>query len=538
MPLDALVSGRIATFAGATGFGWVEAIGIKDGRVAFAGSAVELESRADPHTERFELEPDEIAMPGLIDAHAHVIAAALATDEVDLARAGSLDAGLELVAAAAARIPAPGWISGAGWDQRRWGGWPTADALERVAPGRRVALQSVDHHALWASRAALAEAGIDAATPDPPGGVIGRDAGGAPDGLLLENGVGLVLGRVPPPDPPTLRRAVRSYARQMLSLGLVGAHDPGSLGPDPENRALDVYAELAGAGELGVRIRASVRSDGLANAVGRGLRSGGPIGPLSPDGLSMGWLKLFADGTLGSQTAALLEPIEGSSGRGMFTTPPETLAELASRAADAGIATQVHAIGDAAVRAALDALGPTVGRVALMPRVEHVQLCDPADRVRFGALGVAASVQPVHLRSDAPKARQDWGDRAERAGYAWRSLLEAGATLAFGSDAPVEPIDPWPGIALAVLRRDPSWGPDAAAYGPAEALPLAAALRAATVGPAETARDRLGGRLVPGSPADLIVLPAAPREPDAAAAAFAAVRPRLVMVGGEVVLER
>jgi hypothetical protein len=176
-----------------------------------------------------------------------------------------------------------------------------------------------------------------------------------------------------------------------------------------------------------------------------------------------------------------------------------------------------------------------------MPRLEHVQLCHPADRARFAGQGIAASVQPIHLREDAATARRDWGGRAESAGYTWRSLLDAGATVAFGTDAPVEPIDPWPGIALAVLRHDPSWGPDVPAYGPGEALTLEEALRAATVGPWQTVKDPLGGRLVPGALADLIVLPAAPQESTDSperAAAFAEVRPRLVMLGGEVEVER
>jgi predicted amidohydrolase YtcJ len=198
----------------------------------------------------------------------------------------------------------------------------------------------------------------------------------------------------------------------------------------------------------------------------------------------------------------------------------------------------VHAIGDAAVRASLDALAPTVDAVPFMPRVEHVQLCQPEDRARFGPLGIGASVQPVHLREDAETARRDWAERAEANGYAWRSLLDAGAVLAFGTDAPIEPVDPWPGIALSVLRRDPSWGVDAAPFGPEEALTLEEALRAATVGPARLTREPLHGRLVPGSPADLIVLPAAPREPGERAATFASVRPRLVLIAGEAVVER
>ena len=538
MPLDTLVTGRIATFAGTDGFGWVEAVGIRDGKIAFAGSAVDLESRADPHTQRIEMEPGEIAIPGLVDAHMHFAGAAMAALQVDMTTAQTAEEAAERVAAAAAQIPAPGWILGGGWDQRRFGRWPTAADLERVAPGRLVAIRSFDHHALWASQAALAVAGIGRDRVDPPGGVILRDDAGEPTGALLENASALVIDRVPPPTSDEAKRAITAFGMELLKLGVVGAHDPASLAPDPDNRALDVYIELAEAGDLPVRIRACVRSDGLENAIARGLKSGSRMGNADPDVLSFGWLKLFADGTLGSQTAALLEPIERSDSRGLYTTPPERLKDLATRAAGAGVATMIHSIGDAAVRTSLDVLTPTAAQVAFMPRLEHVQLCHPADRGRFAAAGIAASVQPVHLREDAETARRDWGARAESAGYTWRSLLDAGATLAFGTDAPVEPIDPWPGIAMAVLRKDPSW---AEPYGESEALTLEESLRASTVGVAATAKDPLGGRLIPGSLADLAILPAAPRESEDAqerAAAFAEVRPRLVMLGGEVVVER
>ncbi|HXG27014.1 MAG TPA: amidohydrolase [Candidatus Binatia bacterium] len=542
MPLDTLVTGRIATFGGPSGFGWVEAVGIREGRVAFAGSAVDLESRADPHTRRIELEPGEIAMPGITDSHLHVVGAALASSEVDLLRAATLDDALDMVREAATRIPAPGWITGSGWDARRWGAFPSAEALDRAAPGRLVALRSADHHAACASVAALAHAGISRDTPDPVGGVIRRAPDGEPDGVLFETASNLVEDLVPPPNSDALRRAVKDYAAELLALGVTGAIDPGSLAVDETNRAHDVYRDLAESDDLPVRIWACVRADGLDHAIERGIPSGKPLAPGLEGRLEMGWLKLFADGTLGSQTAALLRPVEGSDGnRGMFTTPPDEMRAHATKAGQAGIATMIHAIGDHAVREGLDILGPLGRRAAFMPRIEHVQLCDPSDRTRFALLGVAASVQPIHLRSDAAKARTDWGDRAETAGYTWRSLLDAGAIVAFGTDAPVEPADPWPGIALSVLRHDPSWGADVAAYGPHEALSLDQALRAATVNVAATRRDPRGGRLVVDSPADLIVLPAAPREsadPAERAAAFATVRPRLVMVGGDVLLDR
>ncbi len=548
MPLDALVSGRIATFAGDSGFGWVEAVGIRDGRVAFAGSAVDLESRADPHTRRFELEAGEIAIPALTDAHLHLADAALAAERVDLSTAATLEEGLAVVAEAAARLAPEAWIEGAGWDEGRWGRRLRAEDLEAAAPGRRVALWSHDHHAVWVSPAALAQAGLDGASVDPPGGVIRRSADGTPDGVLFEAACSLVMGHVPAPDDERLEAAIPALARELLALGVVGVHDPGGLAPDPQLRRLDLLARLAGRGVLPLRVHASVRDDGLPAAVERGLRSGASLeedAEADRVRLRLGWLKLFADGTLGSRTAALIEPIEDEAGgrgidpRGVFRSAPPELAESVRRAADGEISTQIHAIGDAAVRAALDALAAASSQLPLMPRIEHVQLCQRDDRARFAAQGVVASVQPVHLRSDAAQARRDWGARAETTGYAWRSLLEAGATLAFGTDAPVEPIDPWPGIALAVLRRDPSWGDDAAPFGPDEALTLEEALRAACVGPHIAARDGLGGRLAPGSPADLIVLPAAPGDPGGnGGVGLARVRPRLVLVDGEAVVDR
>jgi len=539
MPLDALVTGRIATFAGEAGFGLVEAVGITGGKVAFAGSAVDLETRADPFTERFELEPDEIAIPGLTDAHLHFGDGAIAAEQVDLTPAMTVEEGIARLREAAARLGPDDWLQGAGWDQRRWGRWPTAADLERALPGRKVAIWSFDHHAMWVSEAGLAAANITGTTDDPAGGIIRRLDDAAPEGVLLENAIGLVTRGIAPPGDEAWAAMMTRFGRALLDLGVTAVHDPGSLAPPGQPlRPHDLLGRLADAGDLPIRVHAGIRADGIEAAIARGLRSGDRLGGDANGRARLGWLKLFADGTLGSQTAALLEPREGSADRGVFRTAPEDMARLAGRAAEGGIATQIHAIGDAAVRAALDALAPTAANVGFMPRLEHVQLCHPDDRPRFAALGIAAYVQPVHIREDAATARRDWGDRAEAWGYTFRTLLDAGAILPFGTDAPVEPIDPWPGIAIAVTRRDPSWGREAAPFGPEEALTLEQALRANTVAPATTTRDPLGGRLVPGSRGDLIVLPAAPREPEAQAATYATVRPRLVLVDGVPVVDR
>ena len=545
-PADLVVTGRIATLAGEHGLGWVEAVGIVGGRVVGAGSRSEVDALAGAGTKRIELGPGEVAMPALTDPHLHLAETALNADHVDLTAEPSLAVGLTRIAEAHRRLPERAWLHGHGWESDRWEGWPTAADLERAAPGRRAVLWAHDHHTLWVSQAALDEAGIDAASDDPPGGLIRRGEDGRPTGLLHETASRLVTAHVPAPTADDVERAVPILARELLTLGVVAVHDPGALaiqsGLGP---VFEAYRRLADAGTLRLRVHACIREEQLDAAIEAGLRSGDPIGD-EAGGIRLGWLKLFADGTLASRTAALLEPIEAErdrplppgTERGVWMTPPAQLSALAERAAAAGIATTIHAIGDAAVRASLDALEPTARRVPLMPRLEHIQLADPADIGRFGPAGIAASVQPVHLRSDAAAARRLWGDRAERSGYAWASLERAGALVAFGTDAPVESIDPWPGLAMAATRFDPSWGHGVKPFGPQETMTLDRVLRAVCLHPALTAREADRGRLVEGSRADLVVVPAeALAEPVIPGGPLATARPRLVLVGGAVAFE-
>lgn len=529
------------TLAGEHGLAEVEAVAIGAGRITAAGSRAEIEALAGPRTRRIELAADEVALPGITDSHLHLADAALAAHEVDLAPAAGLVDGLARIAAAHRHLPAGAWLTGHGWDPDRWHGWPTADDLDRVAPGRLAALWAHDHHALWVSASALTAAGIGRSTAEPPGGTVRRLDDGRPSGVLHELATTLVTGRIPAPTLAMYEEALPAIARNLVALGVVAIHDPGVLGRDPWLEGpLVAYANLSDSGRLPIRVHASIRSEALTEAIERGLRSGAVLGRSPASRARFGWLKLFADGSLGSRTAAMLEPLEGSSSeRGIWLTEAGTLAEHAARAARAGIATQIHAIGDAAVRAALAAFEPTITRaLPLRPRIEHAQLVDPADRVAFGRLGIVASIQPVHLRADAAQARASWGDRAERSGYAWRSLLDNGATLAFGTDAPVEPIDPWPGLALAIQRRWPGWPPGTGSFGPGEALSLDEALRAACLGPAqaEGAADR--GRLVAGQRADLTVVPAASIDQAVVAGGpLATTRPRLAMIDGVVAYE-
>ena len=545
MPLDALITGRIATLEGESGFGWVEAIGIRDGRIAFAGSEVYLDTRADPFTERIRLEPDQVAIPGLTDAHLHLAQAALATRQVDLGDSPTLDDGLARLREAHERLPADAWLEGHGWDSDRWGGWPTGDALESVAPGRKAAIWAHDHHALWASHAAIRASELP--DGDPPGGVIRRADDRTPEGVLYEAATRLITIHVPSPSAEDLERAMIEVGQDLVSLGVVACHDPGGVAPDPTlSYSFPAYARLSDAGRLPLRVHACMRDDAVAAAIEGGHRSGALLGA-NPEGrATVGWQKCFADGSLGSRTAALLEDIEPEPDRllppdlrrGVWMTDQEALRERVERASAVRIATTIHAIGDAAVRAALDVLTPFAARSPLMPRIEHVQMLHPDDRPRFAAAGIAASVQPVHLGSDAVQAWKLWGDRAEAEGYTWKAIADTGAVMPFGTDAPVESYDPWPGLALAVRREDARWPAGTPAYVPEQALTLERALRAQCIDGAVSARELDRGRLMVGQRADVVVIPAASLdEPVTPGGPLSTTRPDMVLIDGKVVFE-
>jgi predicted amidohydrolase YtcJ len=512
--------------------------------VIAAGSRGDVEAAAGPGTRVVELGPDEVALPGLTDAHVHLADAAVAAGELDLDETDTLGAALAAVKDAGDRqANLEAWIHGGGWYAGRWGQWPTADDLEEVVPGRRVVLWSHDLHAVWVSRAALDVAGVRASTPDPPGGVIRRAPDGQPSGVLHEDATGLVTAFVPKPGPAELDRLIEAHARRLLSFGIVAVHDVAELEVDATlERGFASLARIDGYGRLPIRVHAGFRLPALERVIEHGLRSGDPLAAdeRGPGGsrARVGWLKLFADGTLGSRTAALLAPYESEPERGeppagsagLLLAEPAELADAAGRAAAAGIATAVHAIGDRALRAAIDALAPVASKTAVRPRVEHVQLAEPPDLRRMAEAAILASIQPADLRADAAKARRAWGSRTVDS-YPWRRLAETGVRIAFGSDIPAGADDPWPALAMAMTRRDPEWPELETAYHPEQVLTLGQALKAACATAPAAAGERDRGRLTVGQRADLVIIPAAGLDdPDA----FREVRPRLVLVDGSV----
>jgi predicted amidohydrolase YtcJ len=551
-PATLVLSGRIATLRGARGFGWMRALAIGQGRILAAGSLAEVEALAGRGTRRLALGRQHVVLPALTDAHLHLTDAALMARQIDLDGLTADEALARLAAVHgehAAGGERKGWLLGLGWSLDAFGRWPQAVELDRVAPGRPVALWSRDLHSRWVSRVALEAAGLwSPSTPNPPGGVIERDGHGRPTGILLEHAAGLVDRVIPPVPEAHLAAALEVYAARLAGYGVVGCHDPGELAPDPDaRRGPGLYARLAAAGRLPLRVHGSVRADQLERAIEVGLRTGaGPVAADPRDAravrlaarASVGWLKVFADGSLGSRTAAVMAPYADSGGRGRLLLSPVELGDLVGRAAAAGLVPQIHAIGDRAVRLALDILAKTPAARAgpSWARVEHVQLASDEDAAGFARWRVAASVQPAHLLHDAPAARAAWPHRLARA-YRWRSLAAGGAPLAFGSDAPVESPDPWPGIALAVTRQRPD---DRGPFPGGESIALERALRAAILDPVIVAgeADR-AGRLLPGQRADFIVIPAAAlEEPVRPGGALATCRPWLTFLDGEEVARR
>jgi predicted amidohydrolase YtcJ len=422
---------------------------------------------------------ERCVLPGFTDSHVHFPTWSLGLRQARLEGARSLDEALERVVLARANVPRGGWLRGLGWREGDWAEAPTRQALDRAISDVPVALMSKDYHSLWVNSAALSRAD---APLDVPGGVV------EPSGILRENAAWAFRDRYVRPSVDEMLEASREGMRVAASRGVVAIHDKdGWLG------AFEVFERLLEAGELDVRVWQSFPWDRLDDLHALGLRSG-----FGHDMLRLGYLKGFMDGTLGSATARLLD------GSGVEISSRELLEDVVRRGAEAGWPVAVHAIGDAANRAALDAFEATLDAwepAGLRPRIEHAQLLDEADMARFAALGVAASVQFSHAPSDRDLAERLWEGR--QGAYAYRSLLDAGTLLVNGSDAPVEELDPLAGIVAGVLRtldERPAWRPE-------QAVTVEEALQATCVAPAwlEHAEDRRG-RLRPGMAADLVIL--------------------------------
>jgi hypothetical protein len=427
-------------------------------------------------------------VPGFVDAHVHFPTWALAQREVRLEGTASLEETLERVRAAAARVSPGRWLRGLGWRNGDWGPpvEPTRQALDAVTGDIPTALMARDYHSLWLNSAGLARANGDLAVP---GGVVEQDERGEPTGVLREESAWRFKERFLQASDDEYVDAMRAGLKLANARGVTGVHDKdGWLG------APRLWQRLREEDALSLRVWQSLPHEHLDRVVEAGLPA-----RLGDDLLRVGYLKVFMDGTLGSQTARMLD------GSGVEITSRDELIEIVRLASSAGWPVAVHAIGDRANRDALDAFEATRDEWAarrLRPRIEHAQILAREDVERFARLGVAASVQFSHAPSDRDLADRFWAGATDRA-YAFRSLLDSGALVANGSDAPIEELDPLLGLRAGVLRTlddRPAWHPE-------QAVTVQEALGATTVAPARLSGDeRRRGKLVPGYLADLVVL--------------------------------
>lgn len=517
------------------------AVAIRDGRIFAVGTEGRVQAAvAGQRGETINLRGRAV-VPGLTDAHVHIVFQGLTAREARLGDAASLEAALATVAERAAGLAPGAWLRGWGWDHIPWGRrWPTSADLDAVCPAHPAVLTRKDGHSLWVNSRALALAGITADTPDPAGGQIQRDRDGEPTGILLEAAMELVRAVVPPTTEEERVAATRDAMAEALSYGVTSVHIPPGTNHASGPEAWRALQTLRARGELGVRCLAYIAQPDLEGALAMGLRSG-----LGDSWIRLGGLKLFADGSLGSESAEMLSHYEGRRHTGIATLEPEQLFELVRRANAGGISVAVHAIGDAANRKVLDAIeqaraererdGAEHAPLTLPNRIEHVQVLHPKDLPRLAQLGVIASMQPIHCTSDIEAADALWGPRCALA-YAWRSVRDSGATLAFGSDAPVETMNPWRGIHAAVTRQRPGGHPEGG-WHPEQRIGVEEALWAYCVGPAiASGEQREKGRIAPGALADLAVLTGDPIR--SAPAELHAITAAMTIVAGRVAFER
>ena len=505
-----------------------EAIGIADGRVVAVGRREEVPAGGRA---RVIDVGDRAVIPGLHDFHLHLVGLARARREVPLDDVRDVGEIAERLSALAKGTAPDGWIRGRGWtDAQLVGG---VALLEAAVDSRAVLLISHDGHSAWASSEARRRAGLDRATRDPSGGRMERDERGDPTGILRERALDLVAPFVPRLQAEALAEPLRETIGELAALGITGMSDAGDYtdenGVGTDAALGDSYSSLTDLGDLvdgRLRMNLGIPADAIAAAAARGLRTGAVLGGRRT--MRFGWAKQYTDGTLGSNTAALFTE-NGDAGI-MRVTPERLDADLAA-ARTAGIGMAMHAIGDRAVAAVLDAVERAVARGPGVPRerIEHVQLLRRSDAGRFAPLGVVASIQPIHAAADRELVERYWAGRQDDA-YAWRSLATAGALLAAGSDGPVESANPWIGIFSAVHRRLPA--DTRADWRPAQALTVNEALAAYTLAPARAIGLPDEGHLRVGARADLAVLTVSLETLMRADAAMADARSELTLVDG------
>jgi predicted amidohydrolase YtcJ len=453
----------------------VKAVAWRGDQIIAAGDDAAVRVYVGDKTQLIDLHGRAVT-PGLVDAHCHLYGLGMDLEEVSLRDLTSEAAAVKAMVSAIGDHPAPQWLAGRGWDQNKWPGqkFPTRASIDKVIADRPVVLTRVDGHAIWVNSAALKLAGITKATPDPAGGKIVRGPGGEPTGVLIDNAEQLVFAKAPAAPPQLREQRIIAAAKVAIASGLTAVHD---MGIDEDVAAS--YAKLAAAHQLPIRVHAYMSapaeiarlSTPPAPAVGR---------------FDMRGIKLYADGALGSRGARLYEPYaDDPNNRGLWRTEPAKLDAYVDAAVAHGWQVAVHAIGDAAVGAVIDAFLAAEkahpGDYRL--RIEHAQIIAPKDIPRMVAAHAIASMQPTHATSDMPWAEARIGHERIKGAYAWRTMLAQHIPFAAGSDFPVERVPPLLGLYAAVTRQDAE-GKPAGGWYPDQKMTLDEAVDAFTHGAA------------------------------------------------------
>ena len=435
-----------------------EALAIIDHKIIAVGENSEVENLGRKNFQVVNLEGKTV-MPGLIDGHTHFLSFAYRLNRADLEGISSLERLLSVIEDFCKGLKPDIWVIGDGWDKNILGDESlfTTEPLDRVCPNNPVALLSKDHHLLWVNSKALRMSGVDENTNEPAGGKIERDPKTQkPTGLLKENAIGLVWSQVSSPSAPQCRKLFKKALKMANSYGLTGIHN------FEDQEALHLLQDIIWEDALTLRVSFWIPDGDLDSAISVGMKSS-----FGNEYLRFCGVKFYCDGTLGSQTALMFEPYEGSKDNfGVEVTPSEELTRMVRKASQAGINSAIHAIGDKGVHTALNAIESSISisgeKSRLRHRIEHIQLLKPQDIERFSNLNIIPSTQPIHAPSDRPVAEKYWGSRCKLA-YSYKTLLSTGTHLIFGSDAPIESLDPLKGIYAAVLRKKvgekESWNP-------------------------------------------------------------------------------
>lgn len=446
----------------------------------------------------------KVMLPGLIDAHGHVMGLGFQQINADLTGTKSLDEALQRVADYATEYPDLNWIQGRGWNHTHWdiNRFPTAEELDEVVSERPVWLSRVDGHAGWANSRAMEEAGITAETEAPEGGKIIRDENGEPTGVFVDAAMSLIESEIPAPTDEERKVAFENALAQMRSHGLTSVHDAG-VGVE----TWELYKEFANSGKLTTRIYGMIAG---ADSTFEELSENGPIESVAGDKLALRSVKLYADGALGSRGAAMIEPYsDDPDNRGLLFSTEEELTSKIMKTVSEGYQTNVHAIGDRANRVVLNSfenVKDSLGNRGLRHRIEHAQIVAPEDIPRFKKLNIIASMQPTHATSDMNMAEDRIGQERMEGAYAWQTFLDQGTVVASGSDFPVESVNPFYGLYSAVTRQDHEGNPEGGWY-PSERMSRKQALRSFTLDAAYAAhQEDVLGSLEPGKWADFILV--------------------------------